>query len=165
MIVHIHNQKPLSSGEGPIVLILSSSNAVAQENLSLIREFIRGGPLRALLICGGEPISTQIKKLAEGTEIVVATVRRLLEMLEIDAINFKRCSMVILDNVLNKMESQLNNIMNLTQPDKQVLVFSSMRPTKLLSALDAHLKDAIQIDLLAKQTIQLATLQMKRLDR
>ena len=169
MIVHIHNQKPLSFGEGPIVLILSPSKAVAQENHSLIREFIRGGPLSALLICGGEPKSTQIEKLAEGSDIVVATVGRLLEMLEIDAINFNRCSLVILDNAidLSDLESQLNPIINLTRPDKQLVVFSSKWPTKLLPVLDTHLKDAIQINLLqhGKQTIQVVTSKMLRMHR
>lgn len=172
MIVHIHNQKPLATGEGPIVLILAATNAVAQETHAIVREFIRGGPLSALLVCGGETRSIQIEKLAEGAEIVVASPGRLTEFLGIEAINFKRCSMVILDNAVDliDLKSQINPIMNQIRPDRQLLIFSAKWPTKLQLMIEPYLKDFIQINLLPpstgiKHTIQIVNTKLNRMQR
>lgn len=69
-LVHINNQRPLSRGEGPIVLVLAPTRELAQQIQSVAKEFGSfAKPMsRHTCIFGGSPKGPQIRDLERGVE-------------------------------------------------------------------------------------------------
>lgn len=69
-LVHIANQRPLSRGEGPIVLVLAPTRELAQQIQSVAKEF--GSFVKPMsrntCIFGGSPKGPQIRDLERGVE-------------------------------------------------------------------------------------------------
>lgn len=69
-LVHINNQRPLSRGEGPIVLVLAPTRELAQQIQSVAKEF--GSFVKPMsrntCIFGGSPKGPQIRDLERGVE-------------------------------------------------------------------------------------------------
>ena len=82
-------------------------------------------PIVVTAVYGGTPITTQIRELKRGTNIVVATPGRLIDLIERKAIQLEKIHYVILDEadeMLNMgfkddIEFILNHIMDLFQLD------------------------------------------------
>lgn len=69
-LVHINHQRPLSRGEGPIVLVLAPTRELAQQIQSVAKEF--GSFVKPMsrhtCIFGGSPKGPQIRDLERGVE-------------------------------------------------------------------------------------------------
>jgi ATP-dependent RNA helicase DDX5/DBP2 len=69
-LIHINNQRPLSRGEGPIVLVLAPTRELAQQIQSVAKEF--GSFVKPMsrhtCIFGGSPKGPQIRDLERGVE-------------------------------------------------------------------------------------------------
>lgn len=71
-IIHINNQRPLSRGEGPIVLVLAPTRELAQQIQSVAKDFgtySKPNIVRNTCIFGGSPRGPQIRDLERGVEI------------------------------------------------------------------------------------------------
>lgn len=69
-LVHINNQRPLSRGEGPIVLVLAPTRELAQQIQTVAKEFgsFVKPMTRNTCIFGGSPKGPQIRDLERGVE-------------------------------------------------------------------------------------------------
>lgn len=69
-LIHINNQRPLSRGEGPIVLVLAPTRELAQQIQSVAKEFSSFvKPMsRNTCVFGGSPKGPQIRDLERGAE-------------------------------------------------------------------------------------------------
>lgn len=117
--VHIHNQRPLARGEGPIVLVLAPTRELAQQIQSVAKEFgsIVKPMTRHTCIFGGSPKGPQIRDLERGVEgekilsracavltkpclvflVIIATPGRLIDFMERGVTNLRRVSYLVLD--------------------------------------------------------------------
>lgn len=70
-IIHINNQRPLSRGEGPIVLVLAPTRELAQQIQSVAKDFgsYSKPMVRNTCIFGGSPRGPQCRDLERGVEI------------------------------------------------------------------------------------------------
>lgn len=70
-IIHINNQRPLSRGEGPIVLVLAPTRELAQQIQSVAKDFgsYAKPMVRNTCIFGGSPRGPQCRDLERGVEI------------------------------------------------------------------------------------------------
>lgn len=69
-LIHINNQRPLSRGEGPIVLVLAPTRELAQQIQTVAKEFSSFvKPMsRNTCVFGGSPKGPQIRDLERGAE-------------------------------------------------------------------------------------------------
>jgi ATP-dependent RNA helicase DDX5/DBP2 len=96
-IVHINAQPLLQPGDGPIVLILAPTRELAVQIREECVKFGSTSRIKNTCLYGGTPRGPQIRDLARGVEICIATPGRLIDMLEGGKTNFKRVTYLVLD--------------------------------------------------------------------
>jgi ATP-dependent RNA helicase DeaD len=88
--------------------------------------------LNIVAIYGGASILTQIRQVAAGAQIIVATPGRMLDMLKRKKVNVSAISWLVLDEadeMLNMgFKEELSAVLASTPEDKRVLLFSATMP-------------------------------------
>ena len=86
-----------------------------------------------------------------GSEIVVATPGRLIDMLEARKTNLRRCTYLVLDEADRMLdmgfEPQIRTIIEQIRPDRQVLMWSATWPKEVQSLARDFLNDYIQVNI------------------
>ncbi|CAI4049937.1 hypothetical protein SKDZ_14G2100 [Saccharomyces kudriavzevii ZP591] len=148
-IVHINAQPLLAPGDGPIVLVLSPTRELAVQIQTECSKFGHSSRIRNTCVYGGVPKSQQIRDLSRGSEIVIATPGRLIDMLEIGKTNLKRVTYLVLDEADRMLdmgfEPQIRKIVDQIRPDRQTLMWSATWPKEVKQLAADYLNDPIQV--------------------
>jgi ATP-dependent RNA helicase DDX5/DBP2 len=148
-IVHINAQPPLSPGDGPIVLVLAPTRELAVQIQTECSKFGRSSRIRNTCVYGGVPKGQQIRDLARGSEICIATPGRLIDMLESGKTNLRRVTYLVLDEADRMLdmgfEPQIRKILEQIRPDRQTLMWSATWPKEVQTLAHDFLKDYIQV--------------------
>jgi len=137
LIRHVLDQPHLMGNEsGPIGLILSPTRELAAQITKDARDLCKPLGLSVCSICGGKSMVEQIKSMKRGTEIVVATPGRLIDLLTMNNVmTLTRCSFLILDEADRMFdlgfEPQVNQIVQNIRPDRQTALFSATFPRSI----------------------------------
>lgn len=138
MLRHIKDQPPLSSGDGPIGLIMAPTRELVQQIFNDIKKFSKALGLTAVPVYGGSGVAQQISDLKRGTEIVVCTPGRMIDILCTSAgkiTNLKRVTYLVLDEADRMFdmgfEPQITRIVQNTRPDRQTVLFSATFPRQV----------------------------------
>ena len=133
-IVHINAQPQLQYGDGPIVLVLAPTRELAVQIQTECSKFGKSSRIRNTCVYGGAPKGPQIRDLARGVEICIATPGRLIDMLEAGKTNLKRVTYLVLDEADRMLdmgfEPQIRKIVDQIRPDRQTLMWSATWPKK-----------------------------------
>lgn len=100
LLRHIKDQPPVVSGDGPIVVILVPTRELVKQIHSDIKKFAKALGFRCVPVYGGSGIAQQIGELKRGTEIVVCTPGRMIDMLCTNGgniTNLRRVTYFVLD--------------------------------------------------------------------
>ncbi|XP_028029194.1 ATP-dependent RNA helicase dbp2-like isoform X2 [Bombyx mandarina] len=150
-IVHIINQPRLLRDDGPIVLVLAPTRELAQQIQQVANEFGQSIHVRNTCIFGGAPKGPQGRCLERGVEIVIATPGRLIDFLEKETTNLRRCTYLVLDEADRMLdmgfEPQIRKIIEQIRPDRQVLMWSATWPREVQNLAEEFLHDYIQINI------------------
>ena len=148
-IVHINAQPLLAPGDGPIVLVLAPTRELAVQIQTECSKFGHSSRIRNTCVYGGVPKSQQIRDLSRGSEIVIATPGRLIDMLEIGKTNLKRVTYLVLDEADRMLdmgfEPQIRKIVDQIRPVKQTLMWSATWPKEVKQLAADYLNDPIQV--------------------
>ncbi|XP_071442126.1 uncharacterized protein [Hetaerina americana] len=149
-IVHINNQSRLVRGDGPVALVLAPTRELAQQIQQVANEFGHSSQIRNTCVFGGAPKGGQARDLERGVEIVIATPGRLIDFLERNTTNLKRCTYLVLDEADRMLdmgfEPQIRKIIEQIRPDRQTLMWSATWPKEVRNLAEEFLKDYIQIN-------------------
>ncbi|GAV47412.1 hypothetical protein ZYGR_0H02540 [Zygosaccharomyces rouxii] len=150
-IVHINAQPLLAPGDGPVVLVLAPTRELAVQIQKECSKFGRSSRIRNTCVYGGVPRGQQIRDLARGAEIVIATPGRLIDMLEINKTNLKRVTYLVLDEADRMLdmgfEPQIRKIVDQIRPDRQTLMWSATWPKEVKQLARDYLTDPIQVQI------------------
>ncbi|CCH60356.1 hypothetical protein TBLA_0C05580 [Henningerozyma blattae CBS 6284] len=150
-IVHINAQPLLAPGDGPIVLVLSPTRELAVQIQKECSKFGKSSRIRNTCVYGGVPKGQQIRDLSRGSEIVIATPGRLIDMLEIGKTNLKRVTYLVLDEADRMLdmgfEPQIRKIVDQIRPDRQTLMWSATWPKEVQNLARDYLNDPIQVQI------------------
>jgi ATP-dependent RNA helicase DeaD len=112
--------------------------------------------LHIVPIYGGASILTQIRQIAAGAQIVVATPGRMLDMLERKKVNVSAINWLVLDEadeMLNMgFKEDLNAILSGTPANKRVLLFSATMAKEIEGIAQSYMKNPVAITVGAKNT-------------
>lgn len=135
MFRHILDQRPLQPGDGPIGVVLTPTRELAIQTLIECKKFTKSLGLRAIAASGGTDIREQISDLKRGSEIIIATPGRLIELLCANSgkvMNLQRATYLVLDEADRMFdlgfEPQVMKIVEGIRPDRQTLLFSATFP-------------------------------------
>ncbi|EGW34369.1 ATP-dependent RNA helicase DBP2 [Spathaspora passalidarum NRRL Y-27907] len=148
-IVHINAQPLLSPGDGPIALVLAPTRELACQIQQECSKFGRSSRIRNTCVYGGAPRGPQIRDLARGVEICIATPGRLIDMLESGKTNLKRVTYLVLDEADRMLdmgfEPVIRKIVEQIRPDRQTLMWSATWPKEVQALARDYLNDPIQV--------------------
>ena len=142
-IIHCMGQAHLQRGDGPIVLVMAPTRELAQQIQEQAYKFASPCQLRTACLFGGAPKGAQIRDLERGSEICEATPGRLIDILEMGKVNFKRCTYVVLDEADRMLdmgfEPQIRKILGQIRPDRQMCMWSATWPKEVKRLADDFL--------------------------
>lgn len=150
-IVHINAQPLLSPGDGPIVLILAPTRELAVQIQAEVTKFGKTSRIRNTCVYGGVPRGGQIRDLARGVEVCIATPGRLIDMLESGKTNLRRVTYLVLDEADRMLdmgfEPQIRKIIGQIRPDRQTCMWSATWPKEVRQLASDYLTDFIQVNI------------------
>lgn len=97
MLVHIMDQRELRPGDGPIGLILAPTRELSLQIYNETKKFGKVYNINVVCCYGGGSKWEQSKALEQGSEIVVATPGRMIDMVKMKATNLRRVTFLVLD--------------------------------------------------------------------
>jgi len=134
----------------PRALILTPTRELAAqigENLALYGRHL---PLRSAVIFGGVGEQPQIRRLAAGVEIVVATPGRLLDLMEQGHAFLDRVEVFVLDEGDRMLDMgfapDIRRILAKLPARRQSLLFSATMPEEIRQLALRFLRDPVRID-------------------
>ncbi|RQM06420.1 hypothetical protein DH86_00002269 [Scytalidium sp. 3C] len=150
-IVHINAQPLLAPGDGPIVLILAPTRELAVQIQQEITKFGKSSRIRNTCVYGGVPKGGQIRDLARGVEVCIATPGRLIDMIESGKTNLRRVTYLVLDEADRMLdmgfEPQIRKILGQIRPDRQTCMWSATWPKEVRALASDFLNDFIQVNI------------------
>ncbi|EGA63220.1 Prp5p [Saccharomyces cerevisiae FostersO] len=159
LLRQVKAQRPLSKHEtGPMCLILAPTRELALQIHEEVTKFTEADTsIRSVCCTGGSEMKKQITDLKRGTEIVVATPGRFIDILTLNdgkLLSTKRITFVVMDEADRLFdlgfEPQITQIMKTVRPDKQCVLFSATFPNKLRSFAVRVLHSPISITINSK---------------
>ena len=150
-IVHINAQPLLGPGDGPIVLVLAPTRELAVQIQQEVTKFGKSSRIRNTCVYGGVPKGGQIRDLARGVEVCIATPGRLIDMLESGKTNLRRVTYLVLDEADRMLdmgfEPQIRKIIGQIRPDRQTLMWSATWPKDVRQLASDYLQNFIQVNI------------------
>ncbi|KAI6854817.1 ATP-dependent RNA helicase [Hortaea werneckii] len=148
-IVHINAQPLLAPGDGPIVLILAPTRELAVQIQEEVNKFGKSSRIRNTCVYGGVPKGGQIRDLARGVEVCIATPGRLIDMLEAGKTNLRRVTYLVLDEADRMLdmgfEPQIRKIVGQIRPDRQTCMWSATWPKEIRQLASDFQQNFIQV--------------------
>jgi len=135
MIRHIKDQPPIVQGDGPIALIMAPTRELVQQIGKEIKRFSKAALITVVNVFGGSGVANQISDLKRGTEVVVCTPGRMIDILATSngkITNLRRVTYLVLDEADRMFdmgfEPQIMRIVHGVRPDRQTVLFSATFP-------------------------------------
>ncbi len=131
------------------VLVLSPTRELSGQILESFRTYGRHVRPSTALAIGGVPIGRQIRSLANGVDILVATPGRLLDLINMNAIALGKLEVLVLDEADRMLDMgfirDIRKIIAKLPPRKQTLFFSATMPQEIESLVSELLNDPVRV--------------------
>ena len=133
------------------VLILCPTRELAQQAEGEIRKickYLEG--IRVLAVYGGDPITSQIRQLKRGIEIVVGTPGRVMDLMRRHALDLTGLKIAVLDEadeMLNMgFREDIETILQSTPNERQTILFSATMPPEIMEITGEYQKEPVLIE-------------------
>ena len=131
-------------------LILAPTRELATQITENLQAFAAETPVRTARVVGGASINAQADRLARGTDILVATPGRLLDLLDRKAISLAEVRFLVLDEADQMLDigfiHALRKIARLLPEDRQTMLFSATMPKLIEELAQTYLKDPVRVE-------------------
>ena len=112
-------------------------------------------PFKVSVVFGGVSINPQMMALRGGTDVVVATTGRLLDLIDHNALTLSGVSTLVLDEADRMLDlgfsEELQRILTLIPPVRQNLFFSATFPTPVQTLARTLLNDPVRVEVAAQE--------------
>ncbi|ETX27031.1 DEAD/DEAH box helicase [Roseivivax isoporae] len=106
--------------------------------------------LRIMLVVGGKSISAQAQKLSRGTDVLVATPGRLIDLMERGDILLDRTRFLVLDEADQMLDigfvHALRRIARMLGKERQTMMFSATMPKTMADLSRDYLDDPVRVE-------------------
>jgi len=131
------------------VLVLSPTRELSAQIAESFRIYGRYLRLHVALAIGGVPIGPQVRALAAGVEILVATPGRLLDLVNTGAVAFDRTGVLVLDEADRMLDMgfihDIRRIVAKLPKQRQNLFFSATMPTAIAELAREILREPVRV--------------------
>ncbi|PKH06356.1 DEAD/DEAH box helicase [Moritella sp. Urea-trap-13] len=142
-----------SKGNYVAGLVLVPTRELAMQVADSIKSYAShlNGEIKTVAVFGGVSVNTQMLALRGGTDILVATPGRLLDLISSNAIKLDMVKTLVLDEADRMLSlgftEELSALMALMPKQKQILLFSATFPEQVKALTEELLNDPLEIQL------------------
>jgi ATP-dependent RNA helicase DeaD len=145
-----------SSGPEPAALVLVPTRELAVQVSEAMHKYGRKLGTRVLPIYGGQPIVRQLRALAHGVDVVVATPGRALDHIGRGTLKLDKLQVVVLDEADEMLDmgfaEDIEAILDATPEERQAVLFSATMPPRIEQMVRRYLRDPERIQIERPQT-------------
>jgi superfamily II DNA/RNA helicase len=131
------------------VLVLSPTRELSAQILDSFNTYGRHLRVSATLAIGGVPIGRQIRALAGGVDVLVATPGRLLDLVQSNALRLDRVEWLVLDEADRMLDMgfihDIRKIVAKLPTRRQTLFFSATMPRAIAELAEQMLRDPAKV--------------------
>lgn len=129
-------------------LILAPTRELASQIVATLQGLT--GDLRINLVVGGKSINAQVGRLARGTDILVATPGRLIDLLDRRAVDLSLTRFLVLDEADQMLDigfiHALRRIAPLLSRERQTMMFSATMPKQMTELSRDYLTSPVRVE-------------------
>ncbi|MEJ0013591.1 MAG: DEAD/DEAH box helicase [Bauldia sp.] len=156
--------------KAPRVVVLCPTRELGGQIVDSFHTYGRHMRLKTMLAIGGVPIGKQIRALAAGVDILVATPGRLLDLSNERAVSFDRVTVLVLDEADRMLDMgfirDIRKIVAMIPKARQTLFFSATMPSEIADLAKQMLRDPVTVAVTpAATTVELIEQRAIRTDR
>jgi ATP-dependent RNA helicase RhlE len=155
-------------------LILAPTRELAVQIEDTVKILSKGLHISTALVLGGVSRGSQVKKIAPGVDVLVATPGRLTDLVRERDLNLSETRWLVLDEADRMLDmgfiNDVRRIAKAVHRDKQTALFSATMPKEIEELARGIMKDPVHIEVAPqgttaseiKQSVVLARLKQKR---
>jgi ATP-dependent RNA helicase RhlE len=137
-------------------LVLAPTRELAVQIEAAFRTFAGGAKLTTLLVLGGMSRSAQVRAIARGVDVVVATPGRLTDLMADRSILLDQTRWVVLDEADRMLDmgfiQPVRKIVAALHPRRQSALFSATMPAEVAGLAQGFLKDPVRVEVAPQAT-------------
>ena len=140
-------------GERKVVfgLVLVPTRELAMQVAEAVHRYGRGTGVRVLAVYGGSSMGLQLRELARGVDIVVATPGRALDHVKRGTLKLSGVKLVVLDEADEMLDmgfsEDLEAILDATPPGHPMALFSATFPSRIAGLAGRRLTSPVELRL------------------
>ncbi len=131
-------------------LVLAPTRELAKQIEQSLFAFTKGTPLKVNVVVGGASINVQREKLGRGTDILVATPGRLMDLLDRRAVTLAETHTLVLDEADQMLDlgfiHALRKIAQMLPKERQTMLFSATMPKLMAEISASYLTNAVRVE-------------------
>jgi ATP-dependent RNA helicase RhlE len=131
------------------VLVLSPTRELSAQIVDSFKTYGRYLRPQVALAIGGVPINRQVRTLAGGVDVLVATPGRLLDLIQHRAIHLDRIEIFVLDEADRMLDMgfihDIRKIVSKLPARRQTLFFSATMPREIADLANHMLRDPVRL--------------------
>lgn len=150
MLHHLLQMNTRPSPKTCRALILAPTRELAVQIQETLRALAGGARLTMLLVLGGTSRSAQVRTLARGVDILVATPGRLTDLMDDGHVRFDETSIFVLDEADRMLDmgfiKPVQTIARKLHPRRRTALFSATMPKEVEGLAAGLLNDPIRVE-------------------
>ncbi|QYX56659.1 DEAD/DEAH box helicase [Roseovarius sp. SCSIO 43702] len=131
-------------------LVLAPTRELANQIFENLQTYLGKSHLRLNIVVGGKSLNMQVKRLERGTDILVATPGRLIDLMERRAIELGNTRFLVLDEADQMLDlgfiHALRKIAAALPAERQTMLFSATMPKQMNEIAQAYLTSPVRVD-------------------
>jgi len=148
----LHRLLDLGHPPGPKhvrALILAPTRELIAQIKDNFEVFTKGTAVKVTMVVGGASLFKQAQALSKGTDVLVATPGRLIDLLERGDVSLEKCGYLVLDEADHMLDMgfihSLRKIAKHIPLKRQTLLFSATMPKDIGEIADTYLRDPVKV--------------------
>ncbi len=137
-------------------LILAPTRELAVQIEDTIKVLAKGAHISTALVLGGVSRGSQVRKIAPGVDILVATPGRLTDLVREHDLVLSDTKWLVLDEGDRMLDmgfiNDVKRIARATAPDRQTALFSATMPDEIAELAKGLLKDPVRVEVSPQST-------------
>lgn len=130
-------------------LILAPTRELTTQIKDNLESFTKGTPVKVTMVVGGASLFKQAQSLAKGSDVLVATPGRLIDLLERGDVSLEKCAYLVLDEADHMLDMgfihALRRIAKHIPQKRQTLLFSATMPKDIEEIAATYLRDPVRV--------------------
>lgn len=137
-------------------LILVPTRELAVQIETVIRELAKGSRIFTALVLGGVSRGGQVRRMAQGVDILIATPGRLADLMQEGAIILSETRFLVLDEADRMLDmgfiNEVRRIAKATHPHRHTSLFSATMPREIEALANSLLANPVRVEVATQGT-------------